>query len=179
MSNYIPTGAGSTHSHIPFSAWQRHTPQCDARGNVTKRAGKDCAKCRASDATREVRLHALTVALVVTGTKVRINGREVRMVDMVEGDDVSGARFTCPTCEADTLVRDAQCDRVVPGALGGRYEPGNVCLTCSECNAAKADSTPDDAWAARVRRIGLAMADRGRVLTGKDMTPILHSLMKG
>ena len=40
MSTYVRNGRGSAHSNIPWSSWQRHTPQCVERGGVTKETGK-------------------------------------------------------------------------------------------------------------------------------------------
>lgn len=136
---YIPTGIGSTHSNIPFSAWQRHTPQCDARGNVTKRTGTACKKCRASDATQEMRFYALLTSVFLTGESVHVNGKAVpiRRLATMTREQLAGATFVCPLTLRRIAIRDGQADRIVPGAMGGRYVPGNIALTAADANLAR------------------------------------------
>ena len=181
-SNYVPNGRGSKHSGIAFSAWQRHTPQCDARGNVTKGKGKPCVKCRASDATQEVRFNALAVSCIITGESPRVNGESVRLAalrDYVrqEGDVIT---FLCPVSRQWIDVRDGEADRAIRGADGGRYVPGNVAMIDASANLARettahrvGDYVRDvrEAWATWERAAGVQM--------GTDMPKGWREVVRG
>lgn len=139
MSNYVRNGRGSAHSNIPFSAWQRHTPQCEARGFVTKAKGLPCVKCRASDATQEVRFFALAVSAVMTGESVGdVNGKVWTLSALrTFAGDPRTLMFTDPLTLKRIRVMDGQADRIIPGHNGGRYEPGNLAMIAASANLAR------------------------------------------
>lgn len=173
MSTYIPNGRGSAHSHIPYSAWQRHTPQCEARGFVTKKSGKPCHKCRASDATQEVRFYALTISVFMTRQHIQDrNGNPVRLSDMVSmsRDELAGATFVCPLTGKRVAISTGQADRVTPGHAGGRYEPGNLALVSAGANLAREYVDMDDsAYAASVMDAHKRVSRVIGIHEGRDM----------
>ena len=181
-SNYIPNGRGSAHSGIPFSAWQRHTPQCDARGNVTKGKGKPCVKCRASDATQEVRFNALAVSCIMTGHSPRINGESVRLAALRDyvrqaGDVIT---FMCPMSGQWVDVRDGEADRAVRGADGGRYVPGNVAMIDASANLARETVAHDgEQYVRDVRTAWDTWTRAAGVQTGTDMPQGWRELVRG
>src|SRR4051812_8450131 len=54
-------------------------------------------------------------------------------------------RFTCQYCGARPGADSLTFDHVVPRAQGGRTEWTNIATACVECNAVKADRTPEQA----------------------------------
>lgn len=183
MSNYIRNGRGSAHSHIPFSAWQRHTPQCEARGFVTKRTGKPCRKCRANDATQEVRFYALAVAVFITRQSVNdANGNPIpfrEMVDMTR-EELAGCTFVCPITLKRIPIREGQADRIIPGNRGGRYEPGNLCLISAGANLAREVTAMDDrAYALDVMDASNRVANVLGVMEGTMMPSGYRAVVAG
>jgi 5-methylcytosine-specific restriction endonuclease McrA len=53
--------------------------------------------------------------------------------------------FACQYCGAQPGVAHLTFDHVVPRAQGGRTEWSNIVTACDDCNASKADRTPEQA----------------------------------
>src|SRR5262249_21229307 len=53
--------------------------------------------------------------------------------------------FTCQYCGAQPGVVDVTIDHVIPRAQGGQSSWTNCVAACADCNARKADRTPDQA----------------------------------
>jgi 5-methylcytosine-specific restriction endonuclease McrA len=53
--------------------------------------------------------------------------------------------FTCQYCAVQPGVANLTFDHVVPRAKGGRTEWTNIVTACIDCNAVKADRTPEEA----------------------------------
>lgn len=58
--------------------------------------------------------------------------------------------YTCQSCGRTAPEVKLQVDHVVPEALGGRTEPGNLRTLCADCNGGKSATPPDAATVARV-----------------------------
>lgn len=174
MSAYVRNGRGSAHSNIPFSSWQRHSPQCVARGGVTKNEGLPCLdSCRDSGKTRDMRLHALRATVTLTGNLVDASGSPVPLKSLT-GDHAHNAytlRFTCPTCKSLTRIADGHADRLISGKNGGRYDDVNVMMVCAPCNESKGHKNAPDAI---VRHAGKM---KGKALKGKAVPPGLARVM--
>lgn len=69
---------------------------------------------------------------------------------------------TCRYCGAAAPDAKLTVDHVVPVALGGSDEPGNLVTACQDCNAGKASSKPDDAVVADVQQDALRWAEAMR-----------------
>lgn len=58
--------------------------------------------------------------------------------------------FACRYCGATASDTTLTIDHVVPVALGGTDDPGNLATACKDCNAGKSSSSPDPRWVARI-----------------------------
>ena len=56
--------------------------------------------------------------------------------------------YTCRYCHRDDVP--LRVDHVIPTALGGSDDPGNLVASCQDCNAGKASSSPDETLVAQV-----------------------------
>ena len=54
-------------------------------------------------------------------------------------------RYSCQYCGHEKKIAELTYDHVVPRAQGGKTEWSNIVTACSDCNAAKANRTPDQA----------------------------------
>jgi 5-methylcytosine-specific restriction endonuclease McrA len=54
-------------------------------------------------------------------------------------------RYTCAYCGEVHDVRDLQAEHVVPESRAGAYSWMNLVTACAECNARKANRTPEEA----------------------------------
>lgn len=53
--------------------------------------------------------------------------------------------FTCRYCGMKAADSELHVDHVLPEALGGGDEPGNLVTACVDCNQGKASTSPDQA----------------------------------
>jgi hypothetical protein len=58
--------------------------------------------------------------------------------------------FACRYCGATASDAPLTIDHVVPVALGGTDDPGNLATACKDCNAGKSSSSPDPRWLAEI-----------------------------
>lgn len=175
MSTYVRNGRGSAHSNIPWSSWQRHTPQCVERGGVTKETGKRCGdSCRDSDKTRDMRLHALRTTVTLMGHLVDANGRTVPLKSLTgkHSHNAYSLRFKCPTCKQLTRIADGHADRLISGANGGRYTDINIMMLCGPCNERKGKRNATPAL------IKHAATMEGKALKGVRVPVGLQQIMK-
>ena len=185
MGNYIPTGRGSRHSGIPYNMWQRHTAQCEERNGVTLNTNKRCdGSCTGKDGRREKRFHALATSCVITGERVRLDGKGYRLMDVAEMDPkrikAMMREFMCPLTGEWVTIPMGDVDRIITGANGGRYEPGNIAFVAASANEARNTTTRADE---RYRADAMAASARwinayGEV-RGKRLTPALRALVVG
>jgi hypothetical protein len=54
-------------------------------------------------------------------------------------------RHTCAYCGGAFAERDLQVEHIVPDSRGGPYTWMNLVTACADCNARKADRTPEEA----------------------------------
>ena len=54
-------------------------------------------------------------------------------------------RMTCAYCGQCFILRELQCEHVVPQSRGGRWTWMNLVTACAACNGRKADRTPEQA----------------------------------
>lgn len=174
MSTYIRNGRGSTHSGIPFNTWQRHTAQCEARGNVTKNGGHPCEDgCRGSKHTREMRFHALRATVTLSGHLVDTEGHPVPLKALTgeHEHNSSTLRFTCPTCKQLTSISDGHADRLISGKNGGRYDDVNVMMICGTCNESKGEKNAPESLIRHAAKLS------GKALIGKNLAPGLMAIV--
>ena len=83
--------------------------------------------------------------------------------------------YTCRYCGGRAPDVALTVDHVVPAALGGIDDPGNLVAACRDCNAGKSSSHPDDPlvaqvdedalrWAAAVKLAARTMASKRQAL---------------
>ena len=139
--------------------WDAHTLACKARGFIQADMLTPCVrKCRGSQHTAEMRLHAARVTAALTGHATDANGARI-ILATVEGLTSSEIYLTCPLCVRRFSIADGQGDRALPGHLGGRYGDDNVAMVCTSCNLAREFARHDmDAYAADVRRASARVA---------------------
>lgn len=139
--------------------WDAHTLACKARGFVQVDMVTPCVrKCRGSQHTAEMRLHAARVTAALTGHAVDAHGVRV-VLATVDGLTSLEIYLTCPLCERRFAVADGQGDRALPGHLGGRYSDENVAMVCTSCNLGREFAPHDMAtYVADVRRASARVA---------------------
>lgn len=170
MSNYVRNGRGSAWSGIPYNNWQRHNAQCLARGQRKRNSDERCeGSCCGSGHRAARRLCALLTSVKITGEPViLLDGREVWTEADADGltiADIIGATFVCPLTNKRIPIIGAHVDRVIPGAMEGRYEPGNIALVSSAANLAKGDDAPNAYYARQVARHGIAFTTKASSLS--------------
>ena len=131
--------------------WDAHTLACKARGFVTLREGNPCQRCRGSQHTAEMRLHAARVTTALTGVARDAAGRPVYLTSpYLSSKDIF---LTCPLCVGTFSLANGQGDRAIPGHAGGRYSETNIAMVCRPCNAAREFASHDaKRYAEDVRR---------------------------
>lgn len=67
--------------------------------------------------------------------------------------------YTCRYCGAKAPDVKLAVDHVVPQALGGTDDPTNLVTACSDCNAGKSSTSPDDVIVADVTDAARIFAD--------------------
>jgi 5-methylcytosine-specific restriction endonuclease McrA len=82
--------------------------------------------------------------------------------------------FTCQYCGDRPGVSLLTFDHVVPRAQGGKTEWTNIVTACVECNAAKADRTPEQAKMALSRKPA-----RPAYMQAVAMSDEVHETWKG
>ena len=150
----------TVHSAITAAdVWDAHTLACKARGFFQADMVTPCVrKCRGSQHTAEMRLHAARVTAALTGHATDVNGARV-ILATVDGLTSSGIYLACPLCVRRFAVADGQGDRAMPGHLGGRYADDNVAMVCTSCNLGREFARHDmDAYVADVRRASARVA---------------------
>lgn len=88
--------------------------------------------------------------------------------------------FACRYCGATASDTTLTIDHVVPIALGGTDEPGNLVTACAPCNAGKTSSHPDAPLVADVAQDAMRWAQAqkvaaARMLEEHDARAMLHT----
>lgn len=67
--------------------------------------------------------------------------------------------YTCRYCGASAPDAQVTIDHVIPIALGGTDDPSNLVTACTDCNAGKASTAPDQAVVEDVDATAFLLAD--------------------
>lgn len=100
---------------------------------------------------REVRSTHLIFKLPAVVRLVNMFRRPKQRVRYSKQNVFARDRWTCQYCGTKKEVAELTVDHVLPRAQGGRTEWENVATACQDCNAKKADKTPQQAGM-RLRR---------------------------
>ncbi len=94
----------------------------------------------------ENEIRSVTASLPMPSVvRLRRYARQDRRVKFSRTNVYRRDNFACQYCGAQPGAPALTLDHVVPRAHGGRTEWTNIVTACVECNARKADRTPDQA----------------------------------